>query len=135
MTYVKIYSETSRDPPHSLSSGSVGNILPIVLTLDECLELIVFDLAKLHVNLEGQQEGEEELVILIQTTGCVLEHLIRHEFNDVSNTLGRYRTLLGPVNHKSTDTYCHQHPFDLVIQRQRHFQGENQWESKEVNKN
>ena len=53
------------------------------LTFDECLQLLVLDLATLHVNLEGQQHREHELVHLIQATSRIAKHFKRQVFNDV----------------------------------------------------
>ena len=65
-------------------------------TFDKRLELVVFNLAALHVNLECQEDGEQELMVLIQTTSRVFKHLVRHVLDDVGYTLGCDWALLGP---------------------------------------
>ena len=46
-----------------------------MLTFDEGVELAVGDVAGLQVGLQRQQQGEEELVTLIQPSGSVAVHL------------------------------------------------------------
>ena len=47
----------------------------------------------LHVYLESQEESEEELVLLVQTSGGVVPHCLRQEIYDVfyslENNVGR----------------------------------------------
>ena len=66
-------------------------------TFDECEELLSFDLAGLHVDLEGEEEGECVLVCLVQTSDCVLKHLKGHVLYDVSDPLRRDGRLGRPV--------------------------------------
>lgn len=47
----------------------------------------MFDLVAPHVNLQRQQQGEEELVLLVQASRRILINLKGHEFNDVGDTL------------------------------------------------
>ena len=54
----------------------------------------MFYSATLHVHLECQQEGEQELVVLIQSTAGVFEHFVSQELNDVLNPLGWDRRLV-----------------------------------------
>ena len=56
-------------------------------TFDEGLELLVFHLATLHVDLQSKQHGEHELMHLIQTASIVAEHFKRQVFNDVLDAL------------------------------------------------
>lgn len=51
----------------------------------------------LQVNLEGQQECEDELVVFIQASHCVSKHLVSQIFNDICNSLLSFRGLLRPV--------------------------------------
>ena len=46
-----------------------------MLTFDEGVELAVGDVVGLQVSLQRQQQGEEELVTLIQPPGSVAVHL------------------------------------------------------------
>lgn len=50
----------------------------------------------LEVDLQGKQEGEQELVFLIQPTGSVLVHLIGHVLDDAGNPLAGDGTSDGP---------------------------------------
>ena len=69
-----------------------------IRTLDEGEELLVFDLAAGHVDLEGQQEGERALVLLVQTPHGIAEHLKRHVLDDVCDTLLGDRALRRPAH-------------------------------------
>lgn len=44
-------------------------------TFNQYLKFAVFDFVILQVNLEGQQERENKLVVLVQASDCVSEHL------------------------------------------------------------
>lgn len=57
------------------------------LTLDEGVELVMFDGSLLQANLEGEEEGEEELVLLIEPSTGVAEHTERQVVDDVLDTL------------------------------------------------
>lgn len=67
------------------------------LTFNEDLKFVVLYYFLLQVNLEGQQECEDELVVFIQASHCVSEHLVSQMFNDVSNSLLSFGGLLRPV--------------------------------------
>ena len=67
------------------------------LTFDERLQLLVLDLATLHVNLEGQEHREHELVHLIQATSRVAKHFKRQVFNDVLDAFQSDWRLCRPV--------------------------------------
>ena len=54
----------------------------------------MFDLAALHVDLQGQQQGEGHLVLLVETTCRVLVNFERHVLDNVHDSLGRDRGLL-----------------------------------------
>jgi len=54
----------------------------------------VFDVSGLKVFLEGEEEYEEELVVLVETTARVAEDLERQVLNDVVESLRRKRRLL-----------------------------------------
>lgn len=45
------------------------------LTFDEGENLLVRDVSSLQVDLQSQQQREQQFVFLIQTPGCVTEHL------------------------------------------------------------
>lgn len=45
----------------------------------------MFDFIVLHINLQRQQQGEEELVFLKQAPGCIFENLKGHIFDDAGN--------------------------------------------------
>lgn len=45
------------------------------MTFDEGEHLGVRDVLGLQVDLQSQQESEEQFVFLVQTPGCVTEHL------------------------------------------------------------
>lgn len=57
----------------------------ITLTLNECEELLMFDLVALHVDLQGEQQSEEKLVLFVETPRRVLIHLKGHELYDVGD--------------------------------------------------
>lgn len=52
------------------------------LTFNKGQELLMFDPVALHVDLESEQKGEQELVFFIQTPSCVLVHLKGHVLDD-----------------------------------------------------
>ena len=54
-------------------------------TFDECEELIVFDAWALHVDLQGQQKSEEELVLLVEPASGIVMHLEGHVIDDVGD--------------------------------------------------
>lgn len=54
-------------------------------TFDEGLKVAVGDVPGLQVDLQGQQEGEEELVILIQASSCISKRLVGQKLNDVED--------------------------------------------------
>lgn len=66
------------------------------LTFNEGQELLVFDSVALHVDLEREQQGEQELVFLIQPSGSILVHLEGHVLDDVGDPLACNWTLYGP---------------------------------------
>ena len=68
-----------------------------ILTFDKGHELLLFDLDAGHVNLESEEHSECELVLLIEASHRVAEHLKRHEVYDVCNTLGRDGRLGGSI--------------------------------------
>lgn len=63
------------------------------LTFNKGQELLVFDPVALHVDLESEQQGEQELVFFIQTPSCVPVHLKGHVLDDVSDPLACNWTL------------------------------------------
>ena len=65
--------------------------LALVNTFNEGHEFIMFDLAALHVDLQGQEQGEGHLVLLVETARCVLVDFERHVLDDVHDSLGRDR--------------------------------------------
>lgn len=58
----------------------------LILTFDESEELFMFDFIVLHVNLQRQQQGEQELMLLKQAPRCILKNLKGHIFYDVGYT-------------------------------------------------
>lgn len=46
------------------------------------------DILGLQVDLECQQQGEEELVVLVEAPGRVAEHLVGEVLHDVAKALG-----------------------------------------------
>lgn len=71
-------------------------------TFNEGKKLCVFHTVTLHVDLQRQQEGKQEFVLLIQTPGCVLVHLKGHVLNDVRYSLAGNWTFGWSVQ----KTYC-----------------------------
>lgn len=67
------------------------------LTFNKNLKFVMLDFFLLQVNLEGQQECENELVVFIQASCCVSKNLISEIFNDVCYSLLSFRGLLRPV--------------------------------------
>lgn len=65
----------------------------------------MFDPAALHVNLQRQQQGEEELVFFVQAPGRVLEHLKGHELYDVGDAFAGDGTFEGPVQVEYQNIY------------------------------
>ena len=61
------------DPPRGIIM--LGGASRCMLTFDEGVELAVGDVAGLQVRLQRQQQGEEELVLFIQSPGSVAVHL------------------------------------------------------------
>ena len=57
----------------------------------------MFDLAALHVDLQGQEQGEGHLVLLVETACSVLVNLERHVLDNVHDSFGRDRRLLRSV--------------------------------------
>lgn len=51
----------------------------------------------LQVNLEGQQQCEDELVVFIKASYCVSEHLKGQVINNVCNSLLSFRGLFRPA--------------------------------------
>lgn len=64
------------------------------LTFDENLKLVVLDFVTLQVNLEGQQECEDELVVFVQAPHSVSKYLKGQIFNYVCDSLLSFRGLL-----------------------------------------
>ena len=60
--------------------------------------IAVTHLFDVQVNLERQQQGEQELVLLVQTARRVSEHLKRQVFNDAGDSLGGDGRLGRPVH-------------------------------------
>lgn len=84
--------ETERPGATFLSRGRKINLTPwthelayVPPTFDKCEELFVFHSVAPHVNLEREQQGEEELVLLVQASGRVLVHLKGHKLDDVGD--------------------------------------------------
>ena len=60
-------------------------------SLDQCLELIMFDATTLKANLEGEQKGEQELVIFIESTASVTKYFKGQVLNDILDSFVRDR--------------------------------------------
>ena len=60
----------------------------------------MLDVAHLLVDLEGQEEGEKELVILVETPAGVPEDFVRQLADDVGNPLGWDGGFLRPEKSK-----------------------------------
>ena len=67
------------------------------LTFDEREELVVLHLAALHVDLEREQQGEQELVGLVEAPRGVAVHLEGHELDDAHDALAGDGALGRPV--------------------------------------
>ena len=74
--------------------------LVLVNTFNEGHEFVMFDLAALHVDLQGQEQGEGHLILLVETARRVLVNLERHVLDDVHDSLGRDRRLLRSIRMK-----------------------------------
>lgn len=61
----------------------------VILTFNEGEKLFMLDSVPLDVDLQGEQQGEQELVFFIQAPGRILMNLIGHMLNDISNPLAR----------------------------------------------
>lgn len=70
------------------------------LTFNKYLKFLMHYFVTFHVDLESQQECEDELVVFIEASHCVSEHLVGQTFNEVGNSLFRFRRLLGPARNK-----------------------------------
>lgn len=55
------------------------------------------DSVALHIDLQCQQQGEQELVLLVQASCCILIHLKGHKLYDVGNTFAGDWAFGGPV--------------------------------------
>ena len=60
------------------------------------------DAAGLHVHLDGQQQREERLVLLVEAARAVPPQLVRQVVDDVLDALRRAVALLGPVSEGGT---------------------------------
>ena len=72
----------------------------IIITLDEDTELLSPHPASSHLDLESHQDGEEELVHLVQTTCRVLEDQKGQVIDDVVDALAGDRRLWGACHGK-----------------------------------
>ena len=59
------------------------------LTLDQNIELVRLDPLGVEVNLQGQQQSEHELVLLIKTSDRIAETLIGQSVNHIGDPLAR----------------------------------------------
>lgn len=66
----------------------------------------MFDSVALHVNLQRQKQGEEELVFLVQPPCRILIHLKGHELYDVGDAFAGDWAFGGPV-HVKFHSRCH----------------------------
>lgn len=71
-------------------------VVSIPPTFNKCEELFMFDSVAPHVNLQGQQQGEEELVLLVQASRRILVNLKGHKLNDVGDALAGDGAFRGP---------------------------------------
>lgn len=56
----------------------------------------MFDPVALHADLQRQQQGEEELVFLVQAARCILIHLKGHKLYDVGDAFAGDWAFGGP---------------------------------------
>lgn len=71
-------------------------VVSIPPTFNKCEELFMFDSVAPHVNLQRQQQGEEELVLLVQASRRILVNLKGHKLNDVGDALAGDGAFRGP---------------------------------------
>jgi len=64
-------------------------------TFDEALKLFLTDSFGFHLDLQGHEDGEEELVGLVETSRGVRESEIRQVLNDVLDASRRERRPVG----------------------------------------
>lgn len=67
------------------------------LTFDKNLKFILLNFVTLQVNLEGQQECEDKLVVFIEAPHCVSKYLESQVFNNVCYSLLSFGGLLWPL--------------------------------------
>lgn len=65
----------------------------------------MFDPVALHVDLQCQQQSEEELVLLVQASCCILTHLKGHKLDDVGNAFASDRAFGGAVEVEFHNTH------------------------------
>lgn len=75
-------------------------ILLLALTFNQCKELLMLDFATLQVNLQGKQQCEKELVLLIKASCSILIHFVGHMLNNVSYSLASDGALGRPIQKK-----------------------------------
>ena len=75
------------------------------LTFDKGLELLMLHLPRLHINFEGEEQSEEELVAFVQTTSSVFEHSKREILNDVVDPLLRHWRLIRPEKYRTHNMF------------------------------
>jgi len=63
------------------------------MTFDEDAKLLVLDVSSLEVLLEREEENKEELVVLVETSTRVAEHLVGQVLDHVVQSLGSKRRL------------------------------------------
>lgn len=71
-------------------------VVSIPPTFNKCEELFMFDSIAPHVNLQRQQQGEEELVLLVQASRRILVNLKGHKLNDVGDAFAGDGAFRGP---------------------------------------
>lgn len=64
-------------------------------TFDEALKLFGFDSFRLQLNLQRHEDGEEELVLLVESSSCVWERAKRQTLDDVLDAFRCDRRLGG----------------------------------------
>lgn len=93
---------------------AVYNALDVTLTFNKGDKLLMLDPVPLDVNLQCEQQGEQEFVILVQAPDRILIDLIGHVLYDISNSFACDWALDGPgvENIESDSSPC---PFQLYI--------------------
>lgn len=80
-----------------------------VATFDEGVKVVMFDGSLLQSDLEGEQQCEQELVLLIEPTAGVAEYTKSEVVNDIVDTFAGDGGLVRPDGKYTTHTTTHQY--------------------------